>query len=850
MPVAKNDIILVQPYNAGNTVSINVGTANSTLSSTTGYLVYDITNDADAITFSVGRDGGIVGVLVMEVDDDVATADYTINYKYGGTTVKTVSESGIAVGTIIPVLTTFWAEEVKYVTDSGQASSLTVAAGGSSLDITVHVAETFSYTVNAVDGLDNILKTITSGSVTEGDAVATFPFPQYILKGTTLYEGPQMPTGNNTYYKYIGYTPAADDDVLKLTYTEKAANVVFFTEAEDITGGTANSASNTDIRCSMAEGAYFSDETTVTTLQAGTYTIVAQIWGAAGTTFTLKAGDFTFTPTTTGSLLSATSDVFTLDAATALTVEGGSSGKVVDLIYVIEMPVATGTFYLKNKANNAYFAAGSNWNTKAITNNIGHTVNITANAGGKYNLDTQIFNNSSNHYLNGVWTDGAAASWNFVADGAGYYTINDGTNNLTAGAVGEELTLASGTADNAKWQLLTAAEWKAEQEARLSSATYSSGVDATFYVPAANFNRNDNTENAKWNGAPSISGESVGENNNFNAEKFTDPYATFDVYQSLTGLTPGAYKLTMQGYYRNGLDNASDANDQLAILYANDAETPLLNINAYGYADNSHASDGFTTAKSGYYVPDSQADASKAFNAGCYVNTLFFTVGDDGTLRLGVKKTAATGADKDWTVMDNFQLTYYGEQFPVTVTSAGWATLYTPYGLDFEGSGLTAYTATCDGTTVTLTEVKNVQANTGVVLKGTAKDYDIPVTTTSTTDRGELQGSATEALTYSATADYDYYMLAKKGDNAQFSKLTSGTIAAGKAYLAIAKGGGDSAPALQVVFIDANGTTGIETVTAAQQDEKSEAVYNLAGQRVSQPAKGLYIIGGKKIVIK
>ena len=43
-------------------------------------------------------------------------------------------------------------------------------------------------------------------------------------------------------------------------------------------------------------------------------------------------------------------------------------------------------------------------------------------------------------------------------------------------------------------------------------------------------------------------------------------------------------------------------------------------------------------------------------------------------------------------------------------------------------------------------------------------------------------------------------------------------------------------------------STGISTVAAAQKD--NESIYTLSGQRVSTPAKGINIIGGKKIVIK
>ena len=181
------------------------------------------------------------------------------------------------------------------------------------------------------------------------------------------------------------------------------------------------------------------------------------------------------------------------------------------------------------------------------------------------------------------------------------------------------------------------------------------------------------------------------------------------------------------------------------------------------------------------------------------------------------------------------------------ITTAGWATLYTDYALDFsEVEGLTAYTATCDGETVTLTAVKDVPANTGVVLKGDAKTYEIPVIASSETAKGGLKGSTTEALTYSDEADYDYYMLAfnAAANEVQFTKLIDGSIAAGKAYLELPQA--TEARVLNVVF--AGETTGIAEVEKAGVE--NGAIYNLSGQRVSKPANGLYIVNGKKVIIK
>ncbi len=128
----------------------------------------------------------------------------------------------------------------------------------------------------------------------------------------------------------------------------------------------------------------------------------------------------------------------------------------------------------------------------------------------------------------------------------------------------------------------------------------------------------------------------------------------------------------------------------------------------------------------------------------------------------------------------------YSPNYPVSVSSVGWATLYTPYALNFEGTGLTAYTATCDGSTVTLTEVDDVPANTGVVLKGTAGGYSIPTIASSSTAKGDLTGSATEATAYNAVAEKTLYVLALNGSGkVQFQPVNEGSIAAGKAYLAL-----------------------------------------------------------------
>lgn len=180
---------------------------------------------------------------------------------------------------------------------------------------------------------------------------------------------------------------------------------------------------------------------------------------------------------------------------------------------------------------------------------------------------------------------------------------------------------------------------------------------------------------------------------------------------------------------------------------------------------------------------------------------------------------------------------------PATITSTGWATLYTPYALDFSGvTGLTAYTAAVADNKVTLTEVTDVPAGTGVVLKGDADTYNIPVAASSETAKGDLLGSATDATAYNAIDGYTLYMLKKVGEKAQFVPVTSGSIAAGKAYLKIAAA---TARNLDVTFADE--ATGI-SAALMNKETMNNKVYNLKGQRVAQPTKGLYIVNGKKVI--
>ena len=170
------------------------------------------------------------------------------------------------------------------------------------------------------------------------------------------------------------------------------------------------------------------------------------------------------------------------------------------------------------------------------------------------------------------------------------------------------------------------------------------------------------------------------------------------------------------------------------------------------------------------------------------------------------------------------------------VSNVGWATYVTACDMEFaEGDAFVVSAA--NATTATLTGVTKIRANEPVILKGegakTAKVLD------------EAPAAVFNELAISIGGSIDGFVLAKPaGKNAGFYKWNGGSLTSGKVYLPAPTAARDY---LEFTFDDE--TTGVADVRSKMSDGRSE-YFNLAGQRVAQPTKGLYIVNGKKYVIK
>ena len=164
-----------------------------------------------------------------------------------------------------------------------------------------------------------------------------------------------------------------------------------------------------------------------------------------------------------------------------------------------------------------------------------------------------------------------------------------------------------------------------------------------------------------------------------------------------------------------------------------------------------------------------------------------------------------------------------------------------PVALDFTGLDVEAYIATerLSGG-LHLEQVEKVPAGTGIILKGEQGTYTLQTSYEEGDDVSAnlLQGTAEASMTVQTN---DVFVLANKEDGLGFYRAANGLeIYQYKAYL-------QSTSAARVLLFDDAQPTGIASVPVSADQE---AVYTLEGLRVQSPRTGLYIKGGKVMVLK
>ncbi len=692
-------------------------------------------------------------------------------------------------------------------------------------------------------------------------------------------------TAGNWYYFDIpvnGLYNLETTDISDIVYTTDGTILI-----ENESGVTENF--STGVNETLTAGRYYVKSASAQSLEV---TVGAYAYEVGSPTFSTADGSYiqsgTFTVTFPDAATSDPDGVTALVASPTATVNGNTvslvattNGFTLDLgslttntDYVISIPADVygysdhsmnsaisltlhtpgafdGTYFVRN-SEGKYISRGDSYNTRAIVDEFGLPLAVATDAAGTTTFtycDSQLklFDAGGTN----IYTDNTSnPNWNLQATTGGYYIVNandNGSNGKTIGIVDGHLQSNDG---NVVWTFEPTNEHNTYMDAlkdtQAATAATAAGITAS--------NKSELAEKLAANfdaTAISITGV-VGIQESYQRNA-TNVDGGLDVYtETVSGLTPGLYKLTVYGLYRwawfEDVEAAGGTRSNV-YLYAGDVKTQLASL--FDYPANSpwNGDDDKKDASDKYY-PNGQTGAGNAYDAGNYLNELYVYV--SGTsLTFGIKNPNRLAGNEGnngrgtWLSYRDFTLTRYDlKTESVTVTSAGYATFASDNALDFSSSSIKAYTASVSsGSTLEFERINKVPAGTGVLLyaDGGATE-NIPYldgAADATTGNVFVRGTG-DAVTYDAT--HSYYVLANVGGVVGFYQANNNTVATNRAYI---NAGGSLVKSFYIDLDD--DATGINSLTPALSEGEG-AIYNLAGQRMNKIQKGINIVNGKKIL--
>ena len=157
-----------------------------------------------------------------------------------------------------------------------------------------------------------------------------------------------------------------------------------------------------------------------------------------------------------------------------------------------------------------------------------------------------------------------------------------------------------------------------------------------------------------------------------------------------------------------------------------------------------------------------------------------------------------------------------------------------------------------DGYTLSLKKANKIPAGQPVLMKAKSNEaYTIYATPYTFAEAiGDCEDNCLKVSDGTVQGDLQtrYGLSEKNGKVGFFLVNTTVTIPAGVVYLELPETAGDTKAFLG--FFDDEEATGIEFNTIVQAQDVKNNVYDLQGRRVSNPTKGIYLVGGKKVFVK
>lgn len=326
-----------------------------------------------------------------------------------------------------------------------------------------------------------------------------------------------------------------------------------------------------------------------------------------------------------------------------------------------------GEYYLYDVNNKLFLSRGAAWGTEAIVDKYGIPFIWNSSEGSIKFKDNDLY--LYNAEGTGLYTDNASTGFYFTETEGGYYLQDKPNNTYVTFSNADYGYYAHRTTDVASacvWQLKT----KAEHDSIVASyvnenynnVINASGIDATadnFIEVLASYAAKDYTSSistARFVG--NVGGwtyTSIRTNQGGQPAYGTDFCEiwqnTGNHSQTIEGLKPGIYKVTVQGFERSG--SFVKCNTLGAEGY--EITTTTLSANDEQVAFKSWYSD-----KTDESNPNGTGAAVTKFNEGKYQNEVYAYVGEDGKLTITVSKRSHVG--DNWVLFNNFTLTYYSDE--------------------------------------------------------------------------------------------------------------------------------------------------------------------------------------------
>lgn len=189
------------------------------------------------------------------------------------------------------------------------------------------------------------------------------------------------------------------------------------------------------------------------------------------------------------------------------------------------------------------------------------------------------------------------------------------------------------------------------------------------------------------------------------------------------------------------------------------------------------------------------------------------------------------------------------------ITSGNWNTICLPFNCNVPNDVTVEEFSEINGDKVIFTSVTQMTAGTAYIFKANGNDVNFTSENGKTENINDIEktegtfiGVLSKTITFNddfREEGYTYYGI-NPTDN-EFQRLgTAATCTPYHAYLKV-KDETAQAQALKVIHGGGDGTTGISNIT---DNEKPQVIYNINGQRITTPQKGINIINGRKVIIK